>query len=410
MNPDIFFKNFELLADSPNGVRKLRKLILQLAVRGKLVPQNLNEEPASILIKKIKTEKNGSVKGAAAQRKLQSLTEISGILYDLPTSWEWVRFGDVVICRDGERIPVARSERENRENVYDYYGASGVIDKIDNYLFDKPLLLIGEDGANLLSRSTPIAFIAEGKYWVNNHAHVIDGISLDFLRYLETYVNAIDLSPYITGSAQPKMNQAKMNSIPIAIPPSAEQKRIVSKVDELMALCDKLEARRQKKQEIQSKLNSAALDRILSAENQGELEQHWQRICENFDVLYDNPENVENLKKYILKLSVEGKLVQTEAKLAKIEDRDYESADSLLEKVLIDRDEKETKLKNKNNLESIELDDLDETLPEGWIWTSIGQVTECLDHMRIPVNKKEREERVGNIPYYGANGNTGSSY
>jgi type I restriction enzyme S subunit len=407
MNPNVFFENFELLADAPNGVKKLRGLILQLAIQGKLVPQDQNDDPASILIERIKAEKNELVKGTVAQRKSQSRIDINNIPYDLPINWEWIRFGDVVICRDGERIPVARSERENREKLYDYYGASGVIDQIDNYLFDKSLLLIGEDGANLLNRSTPIAFIAEGKYWVNNHAHVIDGISLDFLRYLEVYINAIDLSPYVTGSAQPKMNQAKMNSIPIAIPPLAEQKRIVSKVDELMTLCDKLEARRQKKQELQSKLNNAALDRMLSAENQEEFEQEWQRICENFDLLYDNPENVEKLKKYILKLGVEGKLVPTESEIAKNEGRDYESADSLLKIALINLNEKETNLKNQNNFESIELSNSDETLPEGWIWTSIGQVTQCLDHMRIPVNKKEREERVGNIPYYGANGRVG---
>jgi type I restriction enzyme S subunit len=108
-------------------------------------------------------------------------------------------------------------------------------------LFDKPLLLIGEDGANLVNRSTPIAFIARGKYWVNNHAHVLDGLSEDFMRYLELFINAIDLKPYVTGTAQPKMNQAKMNSIPVALPPLPEQHRIVAKVDELMALCDQLE-------------------------------------------------------------------------------------------------------------------------------------------------------------------------
>lgn len=108
--------------------------------------------------------------------------------------------------------------------------------------FDKPLLLIGEDGANLINRSTPIAFIARGQYWVNNHAHVLDGISEGFLRFIEMHINAIDLKPYVTGTAQPKMNQAKMNSIPIALPPEAEQNRIIAKVDELMALCDQLEA------------------------------------------------------------------------------------------------------------------------------------------------------------------------
>jgi type I restriction enzyme S subunit len=156
-----------------------------------------------------------------------------------------VKFGEITISRDGERIPVSKEGRERRAKIYDYYGASGIIDKIDNFLFDKPLLLIGEDGANLINRSTPIAFIARGKYWVNNHAHVIDGISEDFLRYLEVYINAINLEQHVTGTAQPKMNQAKMNSIPVALPPLAEQCRIIAKVDQLMAFIDTLEKRQQ---------------------------------------------------------------------------------------------------------------------------------------------------------------------
>ena len=160
--------------------------------------------------------------------------------FSIPESWVWVRFGKIMVSRDGERIPISKEERNLRAKRYDYYGASGVIDKIDNYLFDKPLLLIGEDGANLINRSTPIAFIARGKYWVNNHAHVLDGISEMFLRFIKLQINAIDLKPSVTGTAQPKMNQAKMNSIPIALAPEAEQNRIVAKVDELMALCDQI--------------------------------------------------------------------------------------------------------------------------------------------------------------------------
>jgi type I restriction enzyme S subunit len=118
---------------------------------------------------------------------------------------------------------------------------------------------------------------------------------------------------------------AELKLILIPLPPLAEQKRIVSKVDELMSICDKLEARRQKKQEIQSKLNSSALDRMLSAENQEEFEQHWQRICENFDLLYDNPENVGKLKQAILQLAVQGKLVE--------QDSDDELASVLIEKI-----------------------------------------------------------------------------
>lgn len=102
-------------------------------------------------------------------------------------------------------------------------------------------MLIGEDGANLLTRSKPIAFIAKGKYWVNNHAHVLDfPVSID-KEYVMFYINSISLSAYVTGTAQPKMNQANMNTILVPLPPSSEQHRIVKKLESLLALCDKLQ-------------------------------------------------------------------------------------------------------------------------------------------------------------------------
>ena len=142
--------------------------------------------------------------------------------------------------RDAERIPLSVSERSRLSKVYDYYGASGVIDRVDRYLFDKPLLLIGEDGANLLSRSTPIAFIAQGKFWVNNHAHVLDFINDIVMQYACLFINSISLAKYVTGTAQPKMNQAKMNSILVPLPPLAEQQRIVSKLEEVFGVIDRL--------------------------------------------------------------------------------------------------------------------------------------------------------------------------
>lgn len=231
------------LATKPEHIKQLRQTILNLAVHGKLVEQDPSDEPAAELLKRIQAEKARLVK----EGKYRGSTAVKAISPDampfkIPSGWVCAQFGQIIVSRDGERIPVSKEERNLRPKIYDYYGASGVIDKIDSFLFDKPLLLIGEDGANLINRSTPIAFIARGKYWVNNHAHVLDGISEEFLRYIELHINAIDLKPYVTGTAQPKMNQAKMNSILIALPPLAEQQRIVAKVDELMGLCYQLEA------------------------------------------------------------------------------------------------------------------------------------------------------------------------
>lgn len=219
----------------------MKKSLLQYAIEGKLVPQRKEEGTAKDLLAKIRAEKARLVK----EKKIKKYKPLPAITddekpFDIPNSWEWTRFGDISINMDSERIPLSVTQRRNLDKIYDYYGASGVIDKVDKYLFDRPLMLIGEDGANLLARTKPIAFIARGKYWVNNHAHVIDFPNGIDMKYMTFYMNAINLAAYVTGTAQPKMNQARMNGILIAIPPITEQRRIVAKLEELLPLCDQL--------------------------------------------------------------------------------------------------------------------------------------------------------------------------
>ena len=255
--------HFDLLFDRPEAVDTLEQTILQLAVRGLLVPQDQKDEPADALLTRIREHKAQLV-SAGEIRAGKPVDELAAdeLPFNLPQTWAWARFGDITINRDGERIPVSASDRERRAKIYDYYGASGVIDKIDGYLFEKTLLLIGEDGANLLNRSTPIAFLAHGKYWVNNHAHVIDTMDAGLMRYLELFVNAISLEPYVTGTAQPKMNQAKLNSIVVALPPLSEQSRIVARVTELRRLCTNLRERLAASQTTQSHLAEALVDEM----------------------------------------------------------------------------------------------------------------------------------------------------
>ena len=221
----------------------MKKSLLQYAIEGKLVPQRKEEGTAKDLLVKIRAEKAQLIK----EKKIKKTKPLPAItddekLFDIPDSWEWARFGDISINMDSERIPLSVTQRRKLDKIYDYYGASGIIDKVDQYLFDRPLMLIGEDGANLLARTKPIAFIARGKYWVNNHAHVIDFPNGIDMKYMTFYMNAINLDAYVTGTAQPKMNQARMNSILIAIPPLAEQHRIVAKLEELLPLCQHLTA------------------------------------------------------------------------------------------------------------------------------------------------------------------------
>ncbi|MFK1553614.1 restriction endonuclease subunit S [Pseudomonas aeruginosa] len=136
-----------------------------------------------------------------------------------PKGWEVKPLGSLVVNKDGKRIPIKASDRADMAGEYPYYGASGVIDYVNDFIFEGRHLLVGEDGANLLARSTPIAFIADGRYWVNNHAHVLgekNGLSLD---YLEFSINMRGLESFVSGSAQPKLNQENLNKIPIQVPP-----------------------------------------------------------------------------------------------------------------------------------------------------------------------------------------------
>ena len=226
----------------------LRASILQAAIRGKLTKQDPDDEPASVLVERIREEKRRLVKEGKIKRdKNESFIfkrdgswfeTINGkderciddeIPFEIPDNWTWSRFLNITINRDAERIPLSSEERSHLVKTYDYYGASGVIDKVDRFIFDERLLLIGEDGANLVLRSKPIAFIAEGKYWVNNHAHVLGTYDVMSLDYICLFINSIDLTPYVTGTAQPKMNQKRMNQILIPIPPISEQKSIISR-------------------------------------------------------------------------------------------------------------------------------------------------------------------------------------
>ena len=223
---------------------------------------------------------------------------------------------------DAARVPVSSKEREKRKGKYPYYGASGVIDQIDGYTHQGEYLLLGEDGANLLARSKPIAFLAKGKFWVNNHAHVLKCRGEAPNAYLAYYLNRIDLTPYVTGTAQPKLSQAKMNKIPIPVAPLDQQKCIVA-----------------------------------------EIEKQFSRL----------DEAVANLKRYkasVLKAAVEGKLTEDWRK----QHPNVEPASKLLERILADRRGKWTdkgKYKEPSALEVIDFP----SLPKGWTWASLDQLS-----------------------------------
>src|SRR3990172_8436080 len=154
---------------------------------------------------------------------------------------EWVErpLAELTDNFDGMRVPVKEADRHT--GPYPYYGASGIVDHVDSYLFDGEYLLIAEDGENLRTRTTPVAFLARGQFWVNNHAHIVRGNSEADTRFIMYALSAMDISGYLTGSTMPKLTQGNMNRIPLLTPPLVEQRAIAHI---LGALDDKIELNR----------------------------------------------------------------------------------------------------------------------------------------------------------------------
>jgi len=175
--------------------------------------------------------------------------------------WEEKTLPDISENLDSKRKPVTKGKRES--GIYPYYGASGIVDYVSDYLFDEDILLISEDGANLVARSTPIAFSVSGKVWVNNHAHILKFKNIYTQYFVEYYFASIKIDEYVTGAAQPKFSQKSMNKLPIWIPPLSEQQRIVATLDSLKSKVDRLQANFEKISQECDALKQAILRQVF---------------------------------------------------------------------------------------------------------------------------------------------------
>ena len=298
--------------------KKLRQKILDLAIHGKLVPQDPNDEPASVLLERIRAEKERLIAEGKIKRSKKSATSDTSHYENVAEGWVLTDIGELLINRDSERVPLSLGVRSKQENkIYDYYGATGVVDKVDGYLFDERLLLIGEDGANLLSRSKDNAFFAEGKYWVNNHAHILDCPEKEVLDYVAFLINSMSLEDYITGSAQPKLNQDNLNKIEIPLPPLEEQRRIIAQVN------------------------------------------LWQNYIQDLEASeIELKESVESAKSKILDLAIHGKLVP--------QDANDEPASELLKRI----NPKAVASCDNPHYEQVPFE-----IPSNWLWVKLGDIT-----------------------------------
>ena len=371
--------NFDLLADAPNGVSELRKMILQLAVQGKLVSQDPNDEPASELLKKIKIEKEKLIQEGIlkAQKPLPSIKE-DEIPFILPEGWQWVRMGEIQEFVNGYAFKSREYENTGigivrigdiQNGVITTEGMKYIRPDIREELDDKLLVNPGDLVIALSGATT-------GKLGFNNTNQTF------LLNQRVGKINLLKIEPmyvysYLTtkikenlrisaGSAIPNLSTSQINNTLFPLPPIAEQKRIVAKVDQLMALCDELESKQQEYNEKRLSVNASCLHLLTTASIKTQ-PMAEKRLFNNFDNLYTHPQTVTELKKAILQLAVQGKLVQ--------QDPNDEPAYLLLEKIKVEKERliKEGKIKKQKPFVPINEEDAPYTLPTNWVWMRFGK-------------------------------------
>ena len=246
-------------------ISNVKSKILDLAIRGKLVPQDPNDEPASVLLERIRAEKEELVKQGKIKRDKKESVIFKGddnsyyekigdeitciddeILFEIPDNWCWARLNCISINYDSYRKPINSYDRKNRvlgkskDELYPYYGATGQIGFIDDFLFNGEYILLGEDAAPFLDKKAQKAYMIKGKSWVNNHAHILQ--SLVFPEYLTNCLNSIDYFNYVYGTTRLKLTQENMNRILVPVPSVEEQRKIAQAINNLFVLIESIKA------------------------------------------------------------------------------------------------------------------------------------------------------------------------
>jgi type I restriction enzyme, S subunit len=386
MTAELLFENFETLAEAPNGIAKLRELILRLAVQGKLVAQDPKDESASVLLKKICEEKEL----LAAGKKIRigdPLTPIEPEEYpfDLPMGWEWCKLGDIGTTNIGLTyspgdiakigIPVLRSNNIQKRKI-DLNNLVRVNKSInENLIIQKgDLLICARNGSKaLVGKTAQIKEISE-KMAFGAFMAIFRSCCNDFV---EVYLNSPEFRKNLEGVSTTTINQitqANLKNSFLPLPPLAEQYRIVAKVDELMVLCDELERKQNEMRTLRIAFNDSALTHLMEAKEPKEFATHWNRIKNNFDMLYDTPETVGKLRQTILQLAVQGKLMPQEV--------NDEPASILLDKIRQHKQSLITEKKGKKNdlVTKIKIDDYPYELPKGWEWVRCDDISRAIEY------------------------------
>lgn len=378
--------NLPLLAGASSGIKKLRELILELAVRGKLVPQDPIDEPASELLKRIAEEKERLVaEGKIKKQKSLDVIDEAEQQFCLPLGWEWVRLGSLSQIKGGKRLPAgATFAPEITPHVYiqvtNMKGGT-IIDQslkyidevtqgaIKQYTISKDDLYItiagtiGDvgmvpdhfDGMNLTENAAKIVFQKIDRRWLQ--------------RTLNSQFAQRQFSDSTNQLAQPKLALHRIADSILPLPPLAEQHRIVAKVDELMTLCDRMEAQQADSESAHAQLVQVLLDSLTQASDATDFATNWQRLAEHFHTLFTTELSINALKQTLLQLAVMGKLVP--------QDPNDEPASELLKRIAEEKSRlvAKGKLKKQKSLPDVDEEEKPYALPSSWKWARFDSVS-----------------------------------
>jgi type I restriction enzyme S subunit len=396
---DLLQKHFDIALETPDGIKKLRGLVHTLAMQGKLVTQNPNDQPASELLQKIEADKARlAQEGKLRNQESLPIIKAEEIPHQLPQGWEWARIGTIAMHNTGKTLDGGRNSGALKEyittsNLYwGYFSLESLRkmpfrpEEIDRFSATKGDLLLCEGGeagrAAVWDKDFDICF--------QNHIHrvrFLAGIDPYFgFRFFRKLDYTDEISNYRKGVGISSMSGKTLSTIVFPLPPLAEQKRIVAKIDQLMALCDRLEAERNTRDQKRVTVHTAAMNRLLSATDKPTFDSSWQFITKHFNQLYSVTPNIAELKKAILQLAVMGKLVS--------QDPEDESAAELIAGIEGGNSGRESK-----RAESIE----DQSgsfpfpCPDNWKWTKVQSILEKGREISYGVIKLGDEPRAGGV-------------
>jgi type I restriction enzyme S subunit len=383
MNAERLLAHYERIANAPDAISRLRRFILGLAVRGKLVPLDLNDEPASELLKRIGAEKAKLVRTGDLRKPRERESGALEEPFAIPATWRWVRLDRVGAIVGGGTPPAADADNfaDPGEGIpwltpadlggySGLYISCGVRDLSKKGLAASSATLMPE-GTVLFTSRAPIGYVAIASNPISTNQgfkSVVPYVS-DCSRFIATAMQAFapEIDAKAPGTTFKEVSGKIVAAVPFPLPPLAEQHRIVAKVDELMALCDRLERARAERETIRNRLTAASLARLNKPDPET-FQDHARFALDTLPVLSTRPDQIKQLRQTILNLAVRGRLVP--------QDPNDEPALELLKRIAIERADliRRRLIRREEQLNPIQETKLPFTVPQAWIWSRIGDV------------------------------------